>query len=190
MKREELKALLGDKADDATIDKIMEINGKDIKKHQDDATKAGNDLQAAQGQLSEANKQIEAFKDMKPEDLKKSADDWKAKYDKAIADHQESEKKRLFDGALEKGLAEAKAKNVKTVTPLLDLNGLKFNEADGSLIGLKEQLEKIKADEKNNFLFDSEDKTPEIITGGNNKSVISDSIVEAARRGAGLSTTK
>ena len=47
MKREELKALLGDKADDAVIDKIMAMNGQDIEKHKNDATKAADDLKAA-----------------------------------------------------------------------------------------------------------------------------------------------
>lgn len=191
MKREELKALLGDKADDAVIDKIMEMNGKDIQRHQDAATKAGNDLQAAKDQLIEANKQIDAFKEMKPEDLKKAAEDWKSKYDKAVADHADAEKKRLFDAALEKGLTEAKAKNVKTVTPLLDLNGLKYNEADGSLVGLKEQLEKIKADENNNFLFnleDGDDAPPQIVTGGKTNSSGMDAFEAGLLKGARLDT--
>ena len=168
MKREELKAL---GLTDEQIDKIMAENGKDIEKHKNDATKAADDLKAANDQLKAANDQISAFKEMKPEDLKKAADDWKAKYDQAVADHTAETQQRLFDSALEKGLTEAKAKNVKTIVPLLDLKGLTYNEADGSLIGLKEQLEKIKADEKNGFLFDAEDgdePPPTIVTGSEN----------------------
>lgn len=192
MKREELKTLLGDKAEDAVIDKIMAMNGQDIEKHKNDAAKAADDLKAANDQLKAANDQINAFKEMKPEDLKKAADDWKAKYDQAVEQHTNETKQRLFDTALEKGLTEAKAKNPLTIKPLLDLNSLKYNEADGSLVGLKDQLEKIKADEKNGFLFDVEgdEAPPTIVTGSKGAPPKTDPVVAAARAAAGLTDPK
>jgi len=168
MKREELKKLLGDAGTDEVLDKIMAMDGEDIEKHKNDATKAADDLKVANDQLKAANTQIEEFKKLDVEGVKKAADDWKAKYDQAIEQHTAETKQRLFDSALEKGLTEAKAKNVKTIVPLLDLKGLTYNEADGSIIGLKDQLEKIKADEKNGFLFDAEEgeePPPTIVTG-------------------------
>lgn len=193
MKREELKKLLGDGADEKVIDSIMALHGADLETHKNAAAKAGDDLKAVNDQLKAANDQINAFKEMKPEDLKKAADDWKAKYDQAVEQHTNETKQRNFDTALEKGLTEAKAKNPLTIKPLLDLANLKYNEADGSLVGLKEQIEKIKAEEKNGFLFDAEETqepTPEIVAGTKGTPTKTDPVIAAAREAAGLTTSK
>lgn len=155
MKREELKALLGDKADDAVIDKIMAMNGQDIEKHKNDATKAADDLKAANDQLKAANEQINAFKEMNPEELKKAADDWKAKYDQAVEQHTAEAKQRLFDTALEKGLAEAKAKYQNEVRSHLNIEELK--DKDGNFIAERftEKIGKIKTDHAD--LFEAEE---------------------------------
>lgn len=188
MRREELEKLGLSKEQ---IDFVMTENGKDIESQKSKTTTAEAELSNVKTQLVDANKQIDTFKGMKVEDIQKAAEDWKSKYDKAVSDHQESERKRLFDTALEKGLTEAKAKNVKTVTPLLDLNGLKYNEADGSLVGLKEQLEKIKSDENNSFLFnleDGDDAPPQIVTGGKTNNSGMDAFEAGLLKGARLDT--
>jgi len=184
MKREELKSL---GLTDEQIDKVMAANGADIETHKSATTKANTDLQAAKDQLAEANKQIEAFKEMKPEDLKKAAEDYKSKYDKLVEDHAAETKQHQFDSALEKGLAEAKAKNPKALKGLLDLTNLKYNEADGSLVGLKEQIEKIKPE--NDYLFESAEDaepTPEIVASAKTTPTKTSTFEAAMLKGAGL----
>lgn len=183
MKREELKAL---ELPDETVDAIMKLHGKDVETHKSQLVEAEKLGKTLQGQLDEANKAIEGFKGMDVEGIKAAADDWKAKADQAKTEAAEAIQKLKFEHALEGALSQAKAKNPKAVKALLDPNGLKLNEADGSVIGLAEQLEKVKSE--NEYLFDSEKQVPVIVTGASGKSVNLDSVAMAARKAAGLST--
>ena len=65
-----------------------------------------------------------------------------------------------------------------------------MNEADlklteDGLVGLKEQLEKVKPE--NDYLFESDVPTPKIVSGGGNKPLENqDAVVIAMRKAAGL----
>jgi hypothetical protein len=181
MKREDLTKL--GLAEDV-IDKIMGLHGSDIEGHKAKQTSTATELEGIKAQLLEAGKQIEAFKGMNVDQIKASADEWKAKAEQAAADGAAQVAALRFDHALEGALSGAKAKNSKAVKALLDNGSLKMNE-DGSILGLKEQLEKIKSE--NDYLFNDVAPTPKIVTGGNNQSVIGDAVVIAARKAAGLS---
>lgn len=86
----------------------------------------------------------------------------------------EAELKRLkIDSAVEAAIANAKGKNAKAIKALLNLEGAELLE-DGSMKGLKEQLETLINAEDSKFLFDNQ--TPQIkgaVPGGspnNNRS--------------------
>lgn len=100
-------------------------------------------------QLKDANKQIEDFKGMDIEGIKKAADDWKVKAEKAESDAQKQISELQFNHSLEAELSKAGARNPKTIKALLDMDKLK--NADGNIIGLKEQLDNLKKDES--YLF-------------------------------------
>lgn len=180
MKREDLKAK---GLTDEQIDFVMAENGKDIESHKTSLATVQKELETAQSQLTEANKQIEGFKGMDIDGIKKAADDYKAQYEQAKQDAETQVQKLKFDHALDDALAEAKAKNAKAVKALLDTDGLELLK-DGTLNGLDKQLEKIKSE--NEYLFESTEETPKIVAGGNNNSIKIDSFEAAARRGAGL----
>lgn len=182
MKREELKAL---GLTDEVIESVMTMNGKDITKHQTAAQTAQTTLETLQGQLTEANKQIEGFKNMDVDSIKKAADDYKTKWEQAQTDAAAQIAAVKFDHALESALTGAKAKNPKAVKALLSSDLLKLQD-DGTIAGLKEQLEKIQTD--NDYLFESAEKPPVIVKGGNNQSVVTDAFEDAMRKGANLTT--
>ena len=183
MKREILKELLGDQASDELIDKIMAEHGKGIEKFKTDLSAAQQQLEGVTNQLSEANKQIESFKGMDIEGVKKSADEWKSKAEQAAQDAADQVNKLKFDHALESALIASKAKNPKAVTALLNKETLHLVE-DGSISGLKEQLEAVQKD--NDYLFESEAPEPKIVLSANNQTTISDPVIFAARKAAGL----
>lgn len=167
MKTEFLKSL---NLSQEVIDKIMAENGKDIAVEQKKAEKVIQErdsyklkAESLETQVNDANTEIQKFKDMDIDGIKKAADDWKetAKKAKADADKQISQMK--FDYALSAALTGAKAKNAKAVKALLDMDGLKFN--DGKIVGLDEQLAQIKAD--NDYLFESDEPAPEFVKGTN-----------------------
>ena len=181
MKREELEKLGLEK--DA-IDQIMALHGQTVEKHKTELATVKTEMQTVKDQLAEAGKQIEGFKSLDIDGVKKSADEWKAKAEAAEKSAAEQVAKLKFDTALTSALSSAKAKNAKAVQALLDANALKYNDADGSIVGLSEQLEKIKAE--NDYLFESITPIPQIVKGGNNQPVMSDALTAAMRQGAGL----
>ena len=169
-------------------DQIVVLHGKDIESHKAKLTTLQAESDGYKNQLTEANTAIEGFKALKIEDIQKAADDWKAKAETATTESAKQFAALKFDHALESALTGAKAKNPKAVQALLSKDLLKLNDADGSIVGLNEQLEKIKLE--NDYLFEDTTPAPKIVTGANNQSVLSDKIVDAARQGAGLVVAK
>ncbi len=160
MEREYLEGL---KLDNDTIDKIMAEHDKDIDglKQQVDTLEAEKESLA--GQLGEANRQIEDFRGMDIEGIKQAADDWKTKAEAAEAKAKADVEKLQFDYALNAALTGARARDTRAVTALLDMEGLKLN--NGEIVGLKDQLERLKAEKE--FLFEGEG-IPRIVKGTNN----------------------
>ena len=167
MKTEFLKSL---NLSQEVIDKIMAENGKDIAVEQKKAEKVIKEsdsyklkAESLETQVNDANTEIQKFKDMDIDGIKKAADDWKETAEKAKADADKQISQMKFDYALSAALTGAKAKNAKAVKALLDMDGLKFN--DGKIVGLDEQLAQIKAD--NDYLFESDEPAPEFVKGTN-----------------------
>lgn len=166
------------------LDKILATHSKDIEKHKTQVTDLTKQIETVTGQLTDANKQIESFKSMDVETIKKTADEYKTKFEQAQTDAKNQLAQLKFDHALESALTTAKAKSPKAVKALLEMQNLKLNEADGSIIGLEDQLKTVK--EKNDYLFDSETSQPAFGGSGGNQSVITDAFEAAMWKGAGL----
>lgn len=164
---DELKNIFGDKAmtyDEfsAALEQTKDIKlvnlsaGGYVSKDKLDAATA--QTKEYQSQLAEANKQIESFKEMDIDGIKKAADDWKAKAEQAEKDATAKVQQIEFNFALESALRDSKAKNITAVSALLNKEGLKL--VDGKIIGLDEQISKIKAD--NDYLFESDKPVPKL----------------------------
>lgn len=78
MKREFLKDL---GLEDEVINKIMTENGKDIEKHKTEKDAYKTKYDDTKKLLDDANTTIQSYKDMDVEGIKKSAEDWKTKYE-------------------------------------------------------------------------------------------------------------
>jgi hypothetical protein len=163
------------------IDKILDQNGTEITALKTQINTKNEELKTAREQLGEANETINGFKAMDIESIKKAADDWKQKAEKAESDAAAKISQIQFDSLLESTLSTAKAKNAKAVKALLDMEGLKLD--DGKIIGLDDQLAKIKAE--NDYLFEGDKKTPQFSapTPG-----VADDGMNAIRAAAGLKT--
>lgn len=168
------------------VDKIMALHGADIEGHKAKLTATQTEADVLKKQIEEANKTIEGFRGMDIDGIKRAADEWKAQAEQAQKDAEAQVASLRFEHALDGALSGAKAKNAKAVRALLDMSGLKLNEADGTIIGLNDQLEKIKSE--SDYLFQDDTPTPKIVTGGSPKTVIGDSVISAARKAAGLPT--
>lgn len=182
MKREDLEKIEG--LSKEAIDTIMALHGSDIEGHKAKLSAVNTEVDGLKKQLTEAGVTIESFKKLDVDGIKAAADEWKAKAEAAQTEATNQVAQLRFDYALDGALSGAKAKNAKAVRALLSTNDLKLGE-DGSIVGLKDQLEKIKSE--NDYLFESDTPTPKIVAGGQSKSVLSDPMIFAARKAAGLS---
>lgn len=185
MKTEFLKEL---GLEQEVIDKIMAENGKDIEGFKAKVSALETERDGLKTQLDEANTQIEGFKELDVDGIKAAADEWKQKAEQAEQDSAKQLAELKFNHALESKLAGTKAKDAAIVAGLLDRDALKLTE-DG-ILGLDEQLSKIK--EEKGFLFESEDdKDPKLVIGGGTGGSLEGDANEASLRAAmGLGTEK
>ena len=110
----------------------------------------------AEDNLKKANATLEELKGKAglSDEYKAQIDKLKEEAKKAEEAHKATITKMKRDSAIDSALASAKARNSKAVRALLDEGKLVLNE-DGTLSGLKEQIEAVK--KENAFLFDSSD---------------------------------
>ena len=165
MKREFLQNIkVGDAAlPKEIIDLIMEENGKDI-----EAVKSKfADYDSIKEQLTEANKQIEGFKSMDIDGVRKAAEEWKQKAEQAEKDAAQKIADMQFEGAIKDAITAAKGKNVTAIAALLDRDTLRQskNQSDD----IKKALEGLKKD--NDYLFDGEQTPPPYAPGAGSQNM-------------------
>ena len=160
MKREDLKAL---EISDENIEAIMKLHGQDVEDNKNKLAQAEKERDGLQGQLDEANKTIKGFEDLDVDAIKAASKNWEAKAQKAKEDADAEIAKIKFDSVLEKALGAAKIRSAKAFRPFLDMDVLKLSEDGESIIGLKEQVENIKSDADNDYLFKPDTPTPQIV---------------------------
>ena len=165
MKREFLKAM---GLTDEQIDKIMDEHGKTTNSLKTDIETLKQEGISFKEQLDNANSKIEEFKSMDIDKIKSEAEDYKVKFEQSEKDAKEKLEKMQFDHILENALILAKAKDPKLVKVLLEGDALKLKGDE--IIGLKEQLDKVKLEK--DYLFNSDDteKEPVIVKSTKRKS--------------------
>ena len=158
MKTEFLKSLgIEDKE---TINAIMAENGKDIANVQGDVSGLKDQIKTLEKQLSDKTAEFDTLKESTKDYADLSANNQKLEADNAqlIADKKQLEVERdakvseiLKTHAIENSVRDAKAKNVKAVMALLDMEKITYK--DNELSGISEQLDSLKSGEDTGFLF-------------------------------------
>lgn len=155
MTRAELEALGLTKEQ---IDSVMGINGNDIEKVKTKLTEAEKEAETLKEQIKDRDKQFNDLKNSK-EDLDglKSQIEALQKDNKAKDEQYKAEIRNLrVNSAVDAALTGAKAKNHTAVKALLkDLDKAELLE-DGTVKGLKEQIEALTKADDSKFLFDIE----------------------------------
>lgn len=157
--------------DKETIDKIIDENSTDIGKAkgeletvQQKLTNAEAEVATLKSQVSERDGQLETLKKSTGDvdALKQQIETLQTENKQKDETHAAEIKKMKIDTAVENALTAAKAKNNIAVKALLkDLEKAELNE-DGTIKGLKEQIDTLVKDEGTKFLFDSENKKQKI----------------------------
>ena len=147
MKTEDLK---NQGLTDEQISFVMSENGKDIEKFKTENETNKTELKSVKEQLKSANETIESYKNMNIEDIKKSADDYKAKFEQSENERKSEIEKLKLSHAIDNALTKAGAKNLNAVKATLDLSNVKL---DGDkLLGFDDLLKNSK--EQDSYLYD------------------------------------
>lgn len=158
MKRDFLKNLGIEDKD--IIDKILDENSADIGRAKGSNDELKSQLTQLQTQLNDKTNEFNA--------LKESTKDYDSLKD--TINQLTTEKTNLQNElntkvsqiqkthAIENGVRDAKARNIKAVLAQLDMD--KINFENGELTGLTEQLDSLKAGEDTSFLFGETEQTP------------------------------
>lgn len=149
-----LKEILGESYTEEIDKRVSAEIGKGFVAKADFDTK-NTELKTVKGQLSEANKAIEEFKNLDIDGVKKAAAEWKEKAEQAERDAAQRIADMEFDGVLKDAINAAKGRNAKAITALLDVSALKQSKNQAE--DIKTALANLR--EGNSYLFE-EDKTP------------------------------
>ena len=162
------------------INFVMAQNGKDVNALNDKINGLTSERDGLQKQIDDRDEQLTTLKKSAKdnEELQSQIKQLQDENKTAKQNYQDQLAKQNKSFKIEGALRDAKAKNIKTVLPLIDTEKVSVND-DGTLNGLSEQLDNIKQD--NGFLFSEENKTPRVeikndFQDGNNKNT-SDTIV-------------
>lgn len=145
-------------------DSVMKINGDDIENAKGTgATEIKNlqtEVDGLKTQVGDRDKQLETLKASAGDnaDLKKQIEDLQTENATAKANHESELNQLKIDFAVEKVLTGAKAKNIKAVKALLELDDAKLDK-DGNVKGLAEQIEKLTSGDDTKFLFEAQKQT-------------------------------
>lgn len=165
MKTEDLKA---QGLTDEQIQFVFAENSKDIKKYQDDNKALETDIANTKQLLADANKEIDGYKNMDIESIKKSADDWKQKYEDLEKQKAEEEYERKIDNYIS-GLNMNDEVHAEKLKSQIKEKQLKFE--DDKLIGGDDIVKIYK--EKYPHVFGNEQKIKgiKIVTGADKKDI-------------------
>lgn len=143
-----------------SLEKVMTLHGQEVQGLNDKVSQKESklkELQSTVDSYKEDNKQ----KDNELKDLQekaKNGDDLQQTISDLRQANEDREKERQkeindlkFNHNLENKLRDVGARNVKAVRALLDSENLKFNDEENEVIGLQDQLEKLR--ESDSYLF-------------------------------------
>lgn len=170
----ELKDLTALGIAEDTAGKVLTLHNTELSTETGKTETAAKELETAKAKITELTGQLKQFDGVNPDELKAKISDWEKKYSEDMAAAK-------IDSALDLALTKAGARDVGLAKHCIDRSIIK--EDNGKLIGLDEQLARLKTDKA--FLF-SEDKPPvkDISTGFPEGSAPAPSSAPVTLRGA------
>ena len=140
----------------AEFNKSVAENYKTVAEHEKKVNKLTEDLKAETERANSAVETLKGFEGKDFEAITRDRDEWKKKHDELEANHKREQEEREFYSALEAAITEAKGKNAKAITALLDLEKLRGSKNQDK--DIKAALETLRAD--SGYLFEDNGGTP------------------------------
>ena len=152
----------------AELEKAVAENYKTATEFEKKVTRLTDDLNAEKRRADEAVQTLKGFEGKDFDAITRERDEWKRKHDDAVANHQKEQEEREFNAILEASITEAKGKNTKAITALLDLEKLRGSKNQDK--DIKAALDSLRSE--NGYLFEDNGGDPRFAdpngNGGNN----------------------
>lgn len=142
--------LKGLELDDETIDTIMAEHGKIVTKDKEKVAELTK-------QIEDVNKEIQSYKDMDIDSIKKSAEDWETKYKEAVENQKAEKEKSIREERTNAFFNDVKfaSESAKAgVIAQFNEKDFKYDEEAQKFQGASEWLEELKTKDTGAFLSD------------------------------------
>lgn len=186
MKREFLEGL---KLEKETIDNIMSEYGKSLNQSKNEIDNLTKERDSLKTQIEDANKQIQSYKDMDIDSIKKSAEDWETKYNDLVKAQDDAKKESIRNERTNAFFNEVKfaSESAKAgVIAAFNQKDFKYDEETNKFLGASEWLEDLKTKDSGAFLSDV--ANPKFTT--NPTAPNNDSTTDELREAMGLGNEK
>lgn len=154
MKREFLEGL---GLENEKVESIMKEYGTAISKLNTDLTNSKNEVETLKTQIEDANKEIQSYKDMDIDSIKKSASDWETKYNELVENQKVEKEKSIRQERVNAFFNEVKfaSESAKAgVIAKFNEKDFKYDEEAKKYQGADEWLKELKESDKGAFLSD------------------------------------
>lgn len=157
MKREDLEKLGLNEEQINGVMKLKSSNMNEIDSLNNKVTQLTTDKDNLQKQLKDANSEIQSYKDMDIDSIKKSADDWKTKYEEMEANQKAEKEKSIRDERTNAFFNDVKfaSESAKAgVIAEFNKKDFKYDEESKKFLGASEWLNELKDKDSGAFLSD------------------------------------
>jgi hypothetical protein len=168
--------LKGLELDKETIDTIMAEHGKLVTADKEKITVLQEDLKTKENLIETANKEIESYKSLDIETIKKNADDYKSKFEEAESNYKKELSKRDYIDAIKEsfsvnGIEFSSEYAKKGIMDDLLSKELKYD--NGKLLGVEDAIKELQTQQPKAFVIkDEKDETPPPMYSGAGKAPI------------------
>ena len=147
----------------AEFNKAVAENYKTVAEHEKKVNRLTDDLAAEKKRADTAVETLKGFEGKDFDAITRDRDKWKKDYEDTVAAHQKEQEEREFNSILETAITDAKGKNAKAITALLDLSNLRKSRNQEK--DIKAALDALRAD--SGYLFEDNGGTPRFAAPGN-----------------------
>lgn len=148
-----------------TIDKVMAEHGKTVNTTKQELSDVTTERDTLQTTLKDRDEQLNALKDVKPDELKQQISDLQTANEDAKKEHDATVKDLQLTSAIKLALT-GQVHDVDVAATLINKEKLVISD-DGKVVGLDEQLAGLKESKAYLFKTDEPPATPNIFNPGN-----------------------
>ena len=147
----------------AEFDRAVAENYKTLAEFEKKVNRLTEDLAAEKKRADTAVETLKGFEGKDFDAITRDRDEWKRKHDELEASHKKEQEDREFNQMLAEAISEAKGKNDKAITALLDMD--KLRSSKNQKADVKAALDDLRTG--SGYLFDDNGGTPRFDDPGN-----------------------